>query len=298
MSNKTKNNIIFISLAAIILSVGTLYWSLDGSLGWGAWRSPETPDSEVTSPALEAPLKEAVTDVEEVSDQTVSLEPIALEPEPVESKSDSDKEESNQEINSELVSRYVELSVPFTSQAPRFKWSDSRQQDGCEEASVLMAMAWVKGEKGVAAAEWEKRIIDLADFEQEKYGEHRDVSVQDTVDWMFKDYFSYGEVEIVKIKNSAQIVAELEAGNLVLVPVDGQALNNPNFTPPGPEHHFIVIKGYDYEKEEFITNDPGTRLGEDYRYSEDLIFEALRSYPTGYHDHYDEIRKEAIIVSR
>ncbi len=43
----------------------------------------------------------------------------------------------------------VTQSVPFTVQAPLGDWTDARQQDGCEEASVLMAMAWVRDEEFV-----------------------------------------------------------------------------------------------------------------------------------------------------
>jgi len=192
----------------------------------------------------------------------------------------------------------IDLSVPFTSQAPRFAWKDPRQQDGCEEASALMAMAWVKQEEARLPARWEEEIITLADWEQEKYGEHRDVSVEDVIDWIFKDYFSYNLVRSKLIGGAADILSELEAGNLVLAPANGQLLGNPNFTAPGPAHHFLVIKGYDYQTKEFITNDPGTRLGADYHYLADILYGALRAYPTGYHGQYDEIKKMAIIVEK
>ena len=197
-----------------------------------------------------------------------------------------------------LEPEVIDQNLPFSSQAPQFSWDDPRQQDGCEEISVLMAMAWVRREKQVPASVWEERITSLADFSQEKYGEHRDISVRDVVEWLFKDYFSYNKVRVSLIESSAQIVAELENGNLLLVPLNGQELGNPNFTPPGPEHHFAVIKGYDYRRQEFIAHDPGTRYGANYRYPEDVLYQAIRSYPTGYHEKYDHVKKEAIIVSR
>lgn len=276
--------------------VGFLVWSLT---------EPNVVELEV----VELEVVEPETVQPEVSELEIDQKPliprlpmVELEiKDKVEFEDSSDHLQENQvaekQKETQLVGR-LDTVVPFSSQAPQFKWTDPRQQDGCEEVSVLMAMAWVKGEKGILAVEWEKRITDLADFSQEKYGEHRDVSVQDTVAWLFKDYFSYDQVRIESIKNPAQIVAELESGNLVLVPLNGQALGNPNFTPPGPEHHFIVIKGYDYQTREFITHDPGTRLGANYRYPERVVYEALRAYPTGYHEDYADLRKEAIIVSR
>lgn len=283
ISDTGKNRLIYVFIALVAAVGSFLFWSLDG---------PSRPEeneaarsTENIDQAQNAPLTPAASSAEEgivLPEIEISLEPAA---------------EVRQEKGL-VVQEVINLAVPFTSQAPLYEWKDQRQQDGCEEASVLMAMAWVKGEAGLTPAEWKERIVALADWEQEKYGEHRDVSVPDTVDWMFKDYFSYDNVRSENITGVDQLVEVLEAGSILLVPVNGQALGNPNFTAPGPEHHFVIIKGYDYAAQEFITNDPGTRLGKDYRYPEEVIYEALRAYPTGYHDHYDEIRKQAIVVEK
>lgn len=191
------------------------------------------------------------------------------------------------------------MSVPFTAQAPLGEWSDSRQQDGCEEASAAMAMAWVNGEGHISKEDWLARIVGLADFEQKKYGEHRDVSVDDVVSWIFNDYYGYGRVTIKTVASTSDIVAELERGRLVIIPTDGQVLKNPYFSPPGPEEHMIVIKGYDYALGEFITNDPGTRRGEGYRYSADTIFNSIRPYVTGYKLPFPKILiREMIVVEK
>lgn len=190
------------------------------------------------------------------------------------------------------------LTVPFTSQAPLGEWKDVRQQDGCEEASVAMAMAWVGNEKNITAANWRLRILILSNFEYKKYGEYRDVSLRDIKKWLFEDYFHYKKVAIKPVKNAQDIVKELEAGNLVLTPMNGQALHNPNFTQPGPERHMIVIKGYDYETQEFITNDPGTRNGNGYRYPETIIYQAIRDYKTGNKVAFGPVVKEMIVVSK
>lgn len=194
------------------------------------------------------------------------------------------------------------LSVPFTSQAPLGEWRDERQQDGCEEASALMARAWLnniksKSKTEISKKEWREQIIALADFEQEKYQEYRDLSLADMAAWIFEDYFGYEAVSVKKIKQAGDILKELEKGNLVLAPMNGRALKNPYFTPPGPERHMIVIKGYDYNSGQFITNDPGTRRGESYRYSSKTIFNALRAYDTGYHKPFKTAPKEVLIVA-
>lgn len=190
----------------------------------------------------------------------------------------------------------VIINVPFTSQAPLGEWKDPRQQDGCEEAAVAMAMAWAGGEKNITKENWRLRILILSTFEKKKYGEYRDVALADVQAWLLRDYFKYENSFIKKVATASDIIKELEAGNIVLMPTDGRKLKNPNFTGAGPERHMIVIKGYDYEKKQFITNDPGTRRGESYRYSEKTIIDAIRSYHTGYHKPIKEVVKEVIVV--
>jgi len=196
------------------------------------------------------------------------------------------------------AAKNINFSVPFTSQAPLFEWKDARQQDACEETSVLMAMAWVKNEKNKTKTAWRDAIITLANWEQKKYGEHRDTAPTDVVERLFKKYFNYEDVAIKTVSGAADILKELEKGNLVLVQTNGQKLKNPNFTGLGPERHMLLIKGYDYQKKEFIVNDPGTRRGADYRYPEKIIFSALRSYKTGNKLAFGPLKREMIVISR
>lgn len=203
------------------------------------------------------------------------------------------------------ASKTIFLKVPFTSQAPEGNWKDERQQDGCEEAAALMAMSWVKSGRSQTRSEtvlskkkWRDKIVDLSDWELKKYGEYRDLSLIAIRDWIFKDYFSYKSVVIKNVNSATDIIKELEQGNLVLVPMNGRALKNPNFTSPGPERHMILIKGYDYSTKQFITNDPGTRRGENYRYSAAIIFKAIRTYKTGNKLPFGKLTKEILVVGR
>lgn len=187
--------------------------------------------------------------------------------------------------------------VPFTAQAPFGEWTDPRQQDGCEEASALMAVSWARGET-FTLEEAKAKILKISDWEQEKFGNFHDTSSQDTVDRIFKDYFNFDDVRLVKNITADDIIDELEKGNLVVIPSNGRALGNPYFTPPGPDHHMLVVIGYDYATDEFITNDPGTRQGGSFRYSKFVLFGSVRDYPTGDHDQIDEIEKVMIVVSK
>lgn len=189
-------------------------------------------------------------------------------------------------------------NVPFSSQAPLGNWKNQRLQDGCEESSALMAMLWVKGEKSITPKEAEKKIIAISDFEQKKYGEYRDVSLPDMLAWIFKDYYHYDKAELKKNISLKEIIKAIESGQLVLVPANGRLLKNPHYTAPGPERHMLLIIGYDAKKKQFITNDPGTRYGASYRYSEAVLYKAIRAYPTGYHKKINQTEKSAIIVSK
>jgi len=190
------------------------------------------------------------------------------------------------------------LSVPFTSQAPLAEWKDERQQDGCEEASALMARAWQLGSDTKTKNEWRRQILALSDYELKHYGEFRDLSLEAVRDWVFGDYFSDKSVSIKKATSSASILAELEKGKLILIQADGRALKNPYFTAPGPERHMLLIKGYDYSKKQFVVNDPGTRRGESYRYPEKVLYAAIRPYATGDKEAFPPLEKKYLSIEK
>ncbi|OGN02286.1 MAG: hypothetical protein A2657_00865 [Candidatus Yanofskybacteria bacterium RIFCSPHIGHO2_01_FULL_44_110b] len=189
-------------------------------------------------------------------------------------------------------------NVPFTPQAPTGNWSDERQQDGCEESSALMAVAWAKNEKLPTSAEVEKKIIAISNYEQQIYGEFHSTNVSDTVERIFKGYLKYNNVEARYNIDKNDIIDELKKGNLVIVPLNGQKIGNPYYTPPGPLEHELVIKGYDPAKDQFITNDPGTRRGENYHYPANTLMAAIYDYPTGHREPVSRIIKAMIVVSR
>lgn len=191
----------------------------------------------------------------------------------------------------------IDVQVHFVSQAPFGDWDDPRQQDGCEEVSSLMAVYWAQG-KVLSRQEALGKIIEISGYEEENHGEYRDTSAEDTLKRIIKGYFDYQKAFVREINSWEDIYAQLEQGRLVIVPMNGQKLKNPNYTAPGPARHMIVVRGYDPKSKEFITNDPGTRKGEKYRYPTDLFFEAIRDYPSGYHQPIVSIRKVMIVVER
>ncbi|MDD2680853.1 MAG: C39 family peptidase [Patescibacteria group bacterium] len=200
-------------------------------------------------------------------------------------------------INTDNKQEIFISGVPFTSQAPFADWSDSRQQNGCEEASTIMAMSWAKGGT-LNKTEALSQIIALSDWLKSNYGIYIDTSTQDTMDWIIKDYFNYHKVERFANASKEKIIESLTQGKIVLAAFDGRELNNPNFVAPGPTTHMLVILGYNPTTDVFITNDPGTRNGENYRYNTDVLFQAIRDYPTGNHKEIISIEKNIIVVSK
>jgi len=170
--------------------------------------------------------------------------------------------------------------VPFTPQAPFGEWSNPKLSNGCEEASAFMAMSWVRG-TSFTLEQSKQEIISISDYEEANYGGYVDTSAQDTVNRIFKGFYGYQNVELAYDISVEKIKNEIRNGHLVIVPADGRELGNPYFTQPGPPRHMLVIIGYDPDNKEFITNDPGTRLGKQYRYPEQVLFNAIHDYLTG-----------------
>lgn len=188
------------------------------------------------------------------------------------------------------------LEVPFMTQAPTFKWSNDRFQSGCEEASVLMALAWAGVQPLAKTRERQERaILDLVRFEKEKYSVYYDTSTQDTIRFA-SEYSGFKGFSLQRNIGWRDILRSLEKGFLVIVPADGRVLQNPNFKGRGPQEHMLVIRGYDYTTQEFITNDPGTRMGEKYRYHRKVLFAAIRDYKTG-HKEKGRPRTKSMIVA-
>jgi hypothetical protein len=203
---------------------------------------------------------------------------------------------NEEETKSEELPAQILYDVPFTPQAPFGNWDDIRQDTGCEEASIFMAMKWVN-EEDLTFEEAEQEIIATSEFEEENYGHHHDTSSQDTIR-LIKDYYGYDKVYLEYDIGVEEIKTALAQGNLVIVPINGQIVGNPYYTLPGPFQHKMVIRGYDDTTQEFITNDPGTKRGEGYRYDYQVLENALMDYPTGFNEPVEQIIPAMIVVKR
>ena len=165
------------------------------------------------------------------------------------------------------------LPVAFTSQAPFGDWSWP-WGDFCEEASVVMAYGYMTGKK-YSSYEFAVEMLRLAIFELQTLGYEKDTNLSDTIR-LLTDHYKYKKARIVFDPTSTMIKNEILRGNLVIAPAAGQLLGNPHFRSPGPRYHMVVIKGFDHA--DFIVNEPGTRFGNGWRYSQTTLMNAIHDF--------------------
>jgi len=169
------------------------------------------------------------------------------------------------------------LAIPFTSQAPHANW-DLPYQEACEEASVLMVARYFNGESGVIDPDdADGALLRLVEFQQDMFGDYLDTTAEETRQ-ILDGYFNL-QAYVVDNPTVEQIKAEIASGRPVIVPAAGQQLGNPFFSGAGPLYHMLVVKGY--TEDQFITNDPGTKRGQNYAYDIDVIMEAMGDWNDG-----------------
>ncbi len=209
---------------------------------------------------------------------------------------------SNKTIEQSIIKPSVLLSVPFTSQSPYAKpgekW-DELYNEACEEAALIMARAWLKGEK-LTAAKVDEEILQAVTWQEENWSGHYDLPVEKIVE-LAKNYFQIEKIYFEHGIDLNDIKKELSAGNLVLVPAAGRVLKNPYYRQPGPYYHMLVVIGYN--EKEIITNDPGTKRGKGFKYSYQNFFEAIYDWPGPLGSTKDEVnilagRKAMMVIER
>lgn len=171
----------------------------------------------------------------------------------------------------------VNWDVPFTSQAPFANW-DELHGEACEEASVLMVMRYFQGRPIGSAEEADSDIVQLVQ-DNEALGFPVDDTAAEII-VLLKDQDPSLHASLLHDPTVDDIKKVLSEGKLVIVPAAGQQLGNPYFTPPGPVYHMLVIRGYT-EHGYVITNDPGTKRGEEYVYSWDVFMDAIHDWNGG-----------------
>jgi hypothetical protein len=172
----------------------------------------------------------------------------------------------------------INLSVPFTSQAPYGVW-DVLHEDTCEEAAIFMVVRYYQGETvaTIDQAEADKELYRLVALE-DSFGMGLSITAEQTKEVIEAAYPDF-RAELVYNPTTDDLKRLLAAGHPVVVPAAGRELGNPNFSGEGPLYHMYVLRGY--TEDGFISNDPGTRLGREYFYSTNVVMNAIRDWNNG-----------------
>jgi len=172
------------------------------------------------------------------------------------------------------ITQTKNLSIPFTTQAPYSNWQQP-WQDFCEEATILMIDYYYAGQKLNKEIAY-RELLKIQRLKINLLGWSLDENASKIIE-LVNNYFPW-EAKIVDNPSLEDLKNELDNGHPVIIPAYGQALHNPHFQAGGPDYHTVILTGYDNVTEEFVTNDPGTRHGLDFRYSFATIMNAMHDF--------------------
>lgn len=183
------------------------------------------------------------------------------------------------------------IKVPFTPQAPTANW-DELHNEACEEASAIMAHAYFDEIKSLPPETVEREISKLTDWQDDNIGYHLSINTEQVAK-MVREVYKL-KAEVVPLSEDT-IKRALADNKLVIWPGNGQLLENPYYKQPGPIYHMFLITGYN--EKGFITNDPGTKRGQDLQYTYDILRGATGNWNHNAHE-VDLSDKKIIIVSK
>jgi hypothetical protein len=195
-------------------------------------------------------------------------------------------------VASNTTPSLLNLPIPFTSQAPTGNWDTVHNED-CEEAVSVMANAYLTGNTSqtIAAAQVDSEMNNLNSWEDSAFGYHLDTTAEETAQ-MIEGVYGL-QTKVVENYTAQDIKDQINLHHVVILPVNGQEIGNPNYRQPGPIYHMLVIRGY--TSTDLITNDSGTRRGQNYPYTFNTLYNAGANW-----DHstntIDQTKKVIIIV--
>jgi hypothetical protein len=168
----------------------------------------------------------------------------------------------------------VLLSVPYSSQSPYGAWVEP-WQNACEETTIAMVDAFY-GKRKLDKVTGTTAIRLALKLREHRYGKSLDESAE-TVMGLINAYYPW-EARVIRNPSLEAIQEELRAGRPVIAMAHGKALKNPRFQQGGPDYHTFVLSGFDAVTKEFITQEPGTTTGQNYRYSFTTVMSALHDF--------------------
>jgi len=189
----------------------------------------------------------------------------------------------------QTIKAEAQINIPFTSQAPFNNWA-LPYDEACEEAALIMINYYLNNldlTKEISNTE----IVDMVNYEEE-IGFAIDITIEQLAEIAINYYglkatiYKEDEVTIDNIKNI------LNQGHPVIVPCSELELQNPNYYA---RYHMLVITGYN--ETEFITNDPGTSRGQNYKYNQETLLDAIHNW-IGHKDTVRQGEKAMLILDK
>lgn len=235
----------------------------------------------VDSTPQELTISEELLDVLQDSAPTISNLPSETDNSETNEFSDSGDNGSSEEAIEEttppsgsqvIVPATASLDVPFIVQAPNANWT-LPYKEACEEASVMMIHHFYLGGGPFSQDQMKAELDKIIPWGEATFGSY-DTDAADTAKF-FTEKLGYDpeRVHVVYDMTLDDVKAAVLKGIPVIVPAAGRELENRYFQTPGPLYHMLVLTGY--SRGQFITNDPGTRNGEGYKYDEQVLFNAI-----------------------
>lgn len=203
-------------------------------------------------------------------------EKLLTTPKPSPKSTSTPTPEITKQKGEEIPENYKIKNVPFTPQAPFAKW-DHDHNEACEEAAILIVHYFYE-KKDLTPTASDKEIMGMVNYQKKNWGGHYDLEAKEIVK-LAKEYYGYKNIKILYNVSINDIKKEIAKGNPVILPTAGRLLGNPYYKSPGPLYHALVAIGYTESK--IITNDPGTKRGENFSYSYSTIKNALHEWNNG-----------------
>jgi len=170
------------------------------------------------------------------------------------------------------------IQVPFTSQAPYGYWGQP-WQDACEETAIVIVDNFYREKSIDTKQKAKEEILKIINLKNKNFGWSLDENSEKIVQ-LINEFLPW-EAKIAHNPSLEQLKTEIDNNRPVILPAHGKYLYNPHFANGGPDYHTIVLSGYDDEKQEFITQEPGTRYGQDFRYKYTTIMNAMHDFLPG-----------------
>ncbi|MDP7454623.1 MAG: C39 family peptidase [Candidatus Peribacteraceae bacterium] len=191
---------------------------------------------------------------------------------------------------SEGIPKKTQINVPFSPQAPHANW-DPPYQEACEEIALIMVHYFLEGLE-LTPEIADKEIKKIVKWEEE-HGYPEDVTLEQ-LNQIGCEYYKDCTNFVINQVTTESIKEELAKGNPIIIPAAGRRLLNPYFSGEGPWYHMLVVKGYD--RNEFITNDPGTKRGDGYKYKYDVLVNAIHDW-TGVKEEIEGGQRKMMVVT-